>query len=306
MVYSSALDLIGKTPIVELKNIEKELGLKSRIFAKVELFNPAGSIKDRVALSMIESAEREGKISPEKSVIIEPTSGNTGIGLAMVGALKGYRVIIVMPENMSKERVALISAYGAEVVLTEASEGISGSIKKAEELKESIENSFIPMQFENLSNPECHFLTTGREIFEDMDKKIDTLVATFGTGGTVCGIAKYLKSQGASTEIVAVEPASSPFASQGRSGKHKIQGIGAGFIPKTMDLSLVDRILTVSDEDAYEYGALLCKKEGLCVGISSGACLKAGIDIALEESGKNIVIVLPDTGLRYLSEEGYF
>lgn len=303
-IYKSIKDLIGKTPLVELCAIEKSLGLKSRLFAKVELFNPAGSIKDRAALSMLEGAIKSGKLT-DGGTIIEPTSGNTGIGLSMLGAVLGYKVIIVMPEGLSKERIKTIEAYGAKVVLTPKGQGISGAIKVAKELNEKTENSFVPMQFENEDNSLAHFNTTGPEIYKDLDGQVDCMVATFGTGGTISGIGKYLKMQNEKIKIVGVEPLSSPFITEGKAGAHKIQGIGAGFKPSILDTSVIDEIVTVSDSDAYEYGTMLARAEGILCGISSGAALKAGIEIAKKEENKNIVIVLPDSGSRYLSVEGY-
>ncbi|MBQ7906769.1 MAG: cysteine synthase A [Clostridia bacterium] len=303
-IYKSVVELVGKTPLLELCAIERALGLKSRLFAKVELFNPAGSIKDRAALSMLEGAISSGKLKPG-GTIIEPTSGNTGIGLSMLGAVLGYKVIIVMPEGLSCERIKTIEAYGASVVLTPKSEGIGGAIKRARELFEQSENSFMPMQFENEDNTLAHLNTTGPEIYRDMDGQVDCLVATFGTGGTISGIGKYLKSQNEKIKVVGVEPTGSPFMTEGKSGSHKIQGIGAGFKPDILDTLVIDEIITVSDEDAYSYGTMLARVEGLLCGISSGAALKAAIDIAKKEENKNIVVVLPDSGSRYLSTQGY-
>lgn len=301
-IYKSVCELIGNTPILRLINFEKNNSLKAEIYAKVELFNPAGSIKDRAALEMIEDAERKGTLKPD-SVIIEPTSGNTGVGLAAVCASRGYRLIIVMPDNMSEERKILMRAYGAELVLTDGALGMKGAIEKAEELKSGIPNSLIAGQFANPANPNAHYKTTAREIYEDMDGDIDIFVATAGTGGTVSGCARYLKEQNGNVKIVAVEPKNSPFITEGRAGTHKIQGIGAGFIPENLDLSLIDETLTVTDEEAYETTKEIAKTEGLLVGISSGAALAAAKKLAktLENKGKKIVVILPDTGERYLS-----
>ena len=304
-IYKSIKELVGKTPLLELCAIERQLGLKSRLFAKVELFNPAGSIKDRAALSMLEEAIKSGRLTAG-GTIIEPTSGNTGIGLSMLGAVLGYKVIIVMPEGLSRERIKTIEAYGAKVVLTPADKGIGGAIKAAGELCEKTENSFMPMQFDNEDNALAHFNTTGPEIYGDLDGQVDYLVATFGTGGTISGIGKYLKAQSKEIKVIGVEPLSSPFMTEGKAGAHKIQGIGAGFKPSILDTSVIDEIVTVSDEDAYEYGTMLARAEGILCGISSGAALAAGIEIAKKEENKNIVVVLPDSGSRYLSVEGYF
>ena len=303
-IYKSADQLVGNTPILELGHIEKEFNLKAKLFAKLEYFNPTGSAKDRIAVSMINDAEKKGLIK-SGATIIEPTSGNTGIGLASVCTARGYKAIIVMPDTMSKERIQLISAYGAEVVLSDGSKGMAGAIEKAEELKKSIDNSFIPAQFDNPANPQIHFETTGPEIYEDMDGKINVFVATVGTGGTLSGTGKYLKSKIKGVKVVAVEPKSSPLLSEGKAGPHKIQGIGANFVPKTLDTGIYDEIITISNEDAFEYGRLIGKKEGVLVGISSGAALKAAIEIAQrkEMEGKNIVVLLPDSGDRYLSTE---
>ena len=303
-IYKSADQLVGNTPILELGHIEKEFNLKAKLFAKLEYFNPTGSAKDRIAVSMINDAEKKGLIK-SGATIIEPTSGNTGIGLASVCTARGYKAIIVMPDTMSKERIQLISAYGAEVVLSDGSKGMAGAIEKAEELKKSIDNSFIPAQFDNPANPQIHFETTGPEIYEDMDGKVDVFVASVGTGGTLSGTGKYLKSKIKGVKVVAVEPKSSPLLSEGKAGPHKIQGIGANFVPKTLDTSIYDGIITISNEDAFEYGRLIGKKEGVLVGISSGAALKAAIEIAQrkEMEGKNIVVLLPDSGDRYLSTE---
>ena len=301
-IYKTADQLIGKTPLLELTHIEEELQLKAKILAKLEYFNPAGSVKDRVAKAMIEDAERSGKLTPT-SVIIEPTSGNTGIGLASVAAAKGYRAIIVMPETMSIERRKLMKAYGAELVLTEGAKGMKGAIAKAEELAKEIPGSFIPGQFVNPANPKIHFDTTGPEIFEDTDGEVDILVAGVGTGGTITGVGNYLKSQKSDVRVVAVEPAASPVLSTGVAGAHKIQGIGAGFIPDVLDTAIYDEIITVENEDAFEKGKLIGKKEGILVGISSGAALHAAIEVAMREEnkGKTIVVVFPDNGDRYYS-----
>ena len=301
-IYTSADQLIGKTPIVEFTNIEKAEGLEAKILAKLEYFNPAGSVKDRIAKQMIDEAEKSGQLKPD-SVIIEPTSGNTGIELASVAAARGYRIIIVMPETMSIERRQLMKAYGAELVLTEGVKGMKGAIEKADELAKEIPNSFIPGQFVNPSNPKAHFETTGPEIWEDTDGKVDIFVAGVGTGGTVTGVGQYLKSKNPNVKIVAVEPESSPVLSKGTAGSHKIQGIGAGFVPKVLDTKIYDEIIAVSNEDAFATGKTVGRKEGVLVGISSGAALHAGIELAKrpENKGKNIVVLLPDTGDRYLS-----
>ena len=301
-IYSSAAELVGKTPLVEFKNIEKELGLKAKILAKLEYFNPAGSVKDRIAKAMIEDAEKTGKLKKD-SVIIEPTSGNTGIGLASIAAAKGYRIIIVMPETMSVERRQLMKAYGAELVLTEGALGMKGAIAKAEELEKEIPNAIIAGQFVNPANPKAHFETTGPEIYEDTDGAVDIFVAGVGTGGTVTGVGQYLKSKKPSVKIVAVEPATSAVLSTGVAGAHKIQGIGAGFVPKVLDTKVYDEVIPVSNEDAFKFGKLVGKTEGVLVGISSGAALSAAITLAKREEnvGKNIVVLLPDTGDRYLS-----
>lgn len=301
-IYKSADQLIGNTPLVELTKIEKELGLEAKILAKLEYFNPAGSVKDRIAKAMIDDAEKSGKLKPG-SVIIEPTSGNTGIGLASVAAARGYRIIIVMPETMSVERRQLMAAYGAELVLTEGAKGMKGAIAKAQELADETENSFIPGQFVNEANPKAHFETTGPEIYEDTDGEVDIFVAGVGTGGTVTGTGQYLKSKKPEVKVVAVEPETSPVLSQGKAGSHKIQGIGAGFVPDVLDTSVYDEIIPVADNDAFETGRLIGRKEGVLVGISSGAAVYAAIQIAKrpENKGKNIVVLLPDTGDRYLS-----
>lgn len=301
-IYTSAAQLIGKTPLLELTNIEKKLALKAKIVAKLEYFNPAGSVKDRIAKAMIETAEAEGKLK-EGSVIIEPTSGNTGIGLAAVAAAKGYRTIIVMPETMSVERRQLMKAYGAELVLTEGAKGMKGAIAKANELAQEIPDSFIPGQFVNPANPKAHRETTGPEIYQDTDGEVDIFVAGVGTGGTVTGVGEYLKSQKPSVKVVAVEPESSAVLSTGVAGAHKIQGIGAGFLPDVLNTDIYDEIITVSNEDAFATGKLIGKSEGVLVGISSGAALKAAIELAQREEnkGKTIVVLFPDTGDRYLS-----
>ncbi len=301
-IYTSADQLIGKTPLLELTHIEKSLGLEAKILAKLEYFNPAGSVKDRIAKAMIDDAEQSGKLK-EGSVIIEPTSGNTGIGLAAVAAAKGYRIIIVMPETMSVERRQLIQAYGAELVLTEGAKGMKGAIAKAEELAAEIPNSFIPGQFVNPANPKAHRDTTGPEIYADTDGNVDIFVAGVGTGGTVSGVGEYLKSQNPDIQIVAVEPASSAVLSTGVAGAHKIQGIGAGFVPQVLNTEVYDEIIAVSNEDAFAAGKLVGKSEGVLVGISSGAAVHAAIELAKrpENAGKTIVALLPDTGDRYLS-----
>ncbi len=301
-VYSSAAELVGGTPLLELKNIEKELGLKAKILAKLEYFNPAGSVKDRIAKAMIEDAEQTGKLK-KGSVIIEPTSGNTGIGLASVAAAKGYRIIIVMPETMSVERRQIMKAYGAELVLTEGAKGMKGAIAKADELAKEIPNAFIPGQFVNPANPKAHFEATGPEIYKDTDGAVDVFVAGVGTGGTVTGVGQYLKSKKPSVKIVAVEPETSAVLSTGVAGSHKIQGIGAGFVPDVLDTKVYDEIIAVSNEDAFYYGKLVGRKEGVLVGISSGAALSAAVNLAKREenAGKTIVVLLPDTGDRYLS-----
>lgn len=302
--YTSVNQIIGKTPLLELTKIEREYKLNSRLFAKLEYLNPAGSAKDRVALKMIEDAEERGLIN-ENSVIIEPTSGNTGIGLAAVAGAKGYRVIIVMPDTMSAERRTLMTAYGAELVLTDGSKGMKGAIEKADELALLIPNAFIPGQFDNPANARAHFETTGPEIYNDISGEIDIFVAGVGTGGTITGVGEYLKSKNTEIKVVAVEPADSPFLSQGKAGAHKIQGIGAGFVPKVLNTSIYDEIVTVDSESAFEAARNIGKKEGVLVGISSGAALHAAIEVAKrkENEGKNIVVLLPDTGDRYLSTE---
>lgn len=301
-IYTAAHQLIGKTPLLELTHIEKEYDLKAKIVAKLEYLNPSGSVKDRIAKAMIEEAEATGKLVPG-SVIIEPTSGNTGIGLAAVAAAKGYRVIITMPETMSVERRQTMKAYGAELVLTEGSKGMKGAIAKAEELSKEIPGSFIPGQFTNPANPKAHFEHTGPEIYEDTDGQVDIFVAGVGTGGTVTGVGEYLKSKNPDIKIVAVEPASSPVLSTGTAGAHKIQGIGAGFVPDILNTEIYDEILQVSDEAAFDAGRLMGRSEGVLVGISSGAAISAAIELARrpENEGKTIVALLPDTGDRYLS-----
>ena len=301
-IYTSADQLIGKTPLLELVHIEKEFGLEAKILAKLEYFNPAGSVKDRIAKAMIDDAEASGKLKPG-SVIIEPTSGNTGIGLASVAAARGYRIIIVMPETMSVERRQLMKAYGAELVLTEGAKGMKGAIAKAEELAKEIPGGFVPGQFVNPANPAAHKATTGPEIWEDTDGKVDFFVAGVGTGGTITGVGEYLKSQNPDVKVVAVEPATSPVLSKGTAGAHKIQGIGAGFVPAVLDTKVYDEIIPVENEDAFATGKKVGKAEGVLVGISSGAAVWAAIQLAKrpENKGKTIVALLPDTGDRYLS-----
>ena len=301
-IYKNAAELVGNTPLLEVVNIEKELGLEARILVKLEYFNPAGSAKDRIALNMIEDAEAKGQLKPG-AVIIEPTSGNTGIGLASLAAIKGYKVILTMPETMSVERRNILKAYGAEIVLTDGSKGMNGAIAKANELAAEYENSFIPGQFENPANPEIHRKTTGPEIWKDADGQVDIFVAGVGTGGTITGVGEYLKSQNPDVKVVAVEPATSPVLSQGKSGPHKIQGIGAGFIPKALNTDVYDEVFPVENEDAFTTGKLIAKHEGILVGISSGAALYAAIQLAKrpENKGKTIVALLPDSGDRYYS-----
>lgn len=301
-IYSSADLLIGHTPLLELSHIEKEFGLKAKIFAKLEYFNPAGSVKDRVAKAMLDEAEKSGKIKAG-ATIIEPTSGNTGIGLASVGVARGYKVIIVMPETMSVERRQIIKAYGAEIVLTDGSKGMKGAIAKAEEIHAATPGSFIPGQFVNPANPKAHYDSTGPEIWEDTDGKVDWFVAGVGTGGTVTGVGKFFKEKKSGVKIAAVEPASSPVLSTGVAGPHKIQGIGAGFVPDVLDKNVYDEVVRVANEDAFAYGKLVGRKEGVLVGISSGAALWAAVEIAKrpENDGKQIVVLFPDTGDRYLS-----
>lgn len=301
-IYTSADQLVGKTPLLELTHIEKEYALQAKIYAKLEYFNPAGSVKDRIAKAMIEDAEATGKLKPD-SVIIEPTSGNTGIGLAAIAAAKGYRIIIVMPETMSVERRQLMKAYGAELVLSDGTKGMKGAIAKAAELAAEIPGSFIPGQFVNPANPKIHRETTGPEIYEDTDGKVDIFVAGVGTGGTITGTGEYLKSKNPAVKVVAVEPATSAVLSTGVAGPHKIQGIGAGFVPEVLNTEIYDEIIPVANEDAFAIGKLIGKKEGVLVGISAGAATWAAIELAKrpENAGKNIVVLLPDTGDRYLS-----
>lgn len=301
-IYTSVDQLIGKTPLLELVHIEKDEGLEARVLGKLEYLNPAGSVKDRIAKAMIDNAEEQGLLKPG-SVIIEPTSGNTGIGLASVAAARGYRIIIVMPETMSVERLQLMKAYGAELVLTEGAKGMKGAIAKAEELAKEIPGSFIPGQFVNPSNPAAHKATTGPEIWEDTDGKVDIFIAGVGTGGTITGVGTYLKEQNPNVKIVAVEPAASPILSKGTAGSHKIQGIGAGFVPDVLDTKIYDEIITVENDDAFAVGKKIGKSEGVLIGISSGAAIWAAIQLAKrpENRGKTIVALLPDTGDRYLS-----
>ena len=301
-IYNGALELVGNTPLVEVKNIEEELGLEARILVKLEYFNPAGSVKDRIAKAMIEDAEEKGLLK-EGSVIIEPTSGNKGIGLASIAAVKGYRIILTMPETMSVERRNILKAYGAEIVLTEGAKGMKGAIEKADELAKEIPGSYIPGQFVNPANPEVHRKTTGPEIWKDTDGEVDLFIAGVGTGGTLTGVGEYLKSQNPDVKIVALEPASSPVLSTGKGGPHKIQGIGAGFVPDVLNTTVYDEIFTVENDDAFATGKLLAKKEGILVGISSGAALYGAIELAKrpENKGKTIVALLPDTGDRYYS-----
>ncbi len=301
-VYNSVLDLIGRTPLLQLNNYAKINNVNANLIGKVEYFNPAGSVKDRIANAMINAAESKGLIKPGFT-LVEPTSGNTGIGLAMVGAAKGYKVILTMPETMSIERRNLVKAYGAEVVLTEGAKGMKGAIAKAEEIASTIKDSFIPSQFENMANPEVHKRTTGPEIYEDLDGKVDILVSGIGTGGTISGVGEYLKSKNKDIKIIAVEPTDSPILSKGVAGPHKIQGIGAGFVPTTLNTNIYDEIITVTNEEAFAASREVASKEGLLVGISSGAAIHAAKVLGLREEnkGKNIVIILPDTGERYLS-----
>ena len=301
-IYKNAAELVGNTPLLEVGNIEKNQGLETKVLVKLEYFNPAGSAKDRIALSMIEDAEEKGILKPG-AVIIEPTSGNTGIGLASLAAIKGYKVILTMPETMSVERRNILKAYGAEIVLTEGSKGMNGAIAKAKELAEEYENSFIPGQFENPTNPAIHRKTTGPEIWRDTDGQVDIFVAGVGTGGTITGVGEYLKSQNPDVKVVAVEPATSPVLSQGKSGPHKIQGIGAGFVPKALNTEVYDEVIPVENEDAFTTGKLIAKQEGILVGISSGAVLYAAIELSKrpENKGKTIVALLPDSGDRYYS-----
>ena len=301
-IYKGTLGLVGNTPLVEVVNVEKALGLEATVLVKLEYLNPAGSVKDRIAKGMIEDAEKRGVLK-EGSVIIEPTSGNTGIGLASIAAAKGYRIILTMPETMSVERRNILKAYGAEIVLTEGAKGMKGAIAKADELAKEIPNSFIPGQFVNPANPQAHIETTGPEIWEDTDGKVDIFVAGVGTGGTVTGVGQYLKSKNPNVKVVAVEPASSPVLSKGTAGAHKIQGIGAGFVPDVLDTKVYDEIIAVENDDAFATGRLIGHKEGVLVGISSGAAVYAALQLAKrpENAGKNIVVLLPDTGDRYLS-----
>ena len=301
-IYQGALELIGNTPLVAVNNLQKDLGLKAKLLVKLEYFNPAGSVKDRIAKALIEDAEKKGLVK-EGTTIIEPTSGNTGIGLAAIAAVKGYRIILTMPETMSVERRNILKAYGAELVLTEGALGMKGAIAKADELAKEIENSFIPGQFVNPANPEIHRATTGPEIWDDSDGQVDIFVAGVGTGGTITGVGEYLKSQKPDIKVVAVEPAGSPVLSEGRSGAHKIQGIGAGFVPQILNTGIYDQIIPVENEDAFEYSKLLGKKEGILTGISSGAALYAAVQLAKqpENEGKTIVALLPDSGDRYYS-----
>ncbi|MEE1027152.1 MAG: cysteine synthase A [Agathobacter sp.] len=303
-IYQGTLELIGKTPLVELTHVEKKYNLEAKLLAKLEYFNPAGSVKDRIAKEMIEQAERDGKLKPG-STIIEPTSGNTGIGLAAIAAAKGYKIIIVLPETMSIERRNIIKAYGAELVLSDGTKGMKGAIEKANELHAEIPDSFIPEQFENPANPEAHRKTTGPEIWEDTDGDVDVFVAGVGTGGTITGVGEYLKSKKADIKVVAVEPASSAVLSTGQAGAHKIQGIGAGFVPATLNTEVYDEIITIENDDAFEFGKVIAKEEGVLVGISSGAALKAAIEVAQrpESKGKTIVALLPDSGDRYYSTD---
>ena len=304
MIYQNASQLIGNTPLLHLNNIEKRLNLNVTLLAKVEYFNPTGSVKDRIALSMIEDAEQKGKIHND-TVVIEPTSGNTGIGLASVCAAKGYKCILVMPENMSQERIKLIKAYGADVVLSPKEKGMQGAVDKATELSKTYESSFIPSQFENPSNPEVHYRTTGPEIYKSSNKKVDIFIAGIGTGGTISGVGKYLKEQNRNIKIIGVEPNDSPLLTKGKAGPHKIQGIGANFVPNTLDKKYIDEFLTATTEESYEYARLVGKYEGILVGISSGAALAQAVKVAKrnENNGKTIVVLLPDSGDRYLSTD---
>jgi cysteine synthase A len=307
MIYNSIEELVGSTPLLKLNGFIREHSLNANIYAKLEYFNPAGSVKDRVALKMILDAENSGKIKPG-STLIEPTSGNTGIAIAAIGISRGYKVIITMPDTMSKERIKLIEAYGAQVVLTDGKDGMSGAIKKAEELATEIPCAMVMGQFVNISNPKAHFETTGPEIWSDTDGKIDIIISAVGTGGTLTGTAQYLKSKNTNIKVIAVEPANSAVLTGRQASSHKIQGIGAGFIPEILDKNLIDEIITVTDDEAYAYGRTVAKTDGLLVGISSGSVLAAARKIAKlpENQGKNIVVILPDTGSRYLSTDGYF
>ena len=304
MIYQNASQLIGNTPLLHLNNLEKRLNLNVTLLAKVEYFNPTGSVKDRIALSMIEDAEKKGIIHND-TVVIEPTSGNTGIGLASVCAAKGYKCILVMPENMSQERIKLIKAYGADVVLSPKEKGMQGAVDKATELSKTYESSFIPSQFENPSNPEVHYRTTGPEIYKSSNKKVDIFIAGIGTGGTISGVGKYLKEQNRNIKIIGVEPNDSPLLTKGKAGPHKIQGIGANFVPKTLDKNIIDEFMTATTEESYEYARLVGKYEGILVGISSGAALAQAVKVAKrnENNGKTIVVLLPDSGDRYLSTD---
>ncbi len=304
MIYQNASQLIGNTPLLHLNNLEKRLNLNVTLLAKVEYFNPTGSVKDRIALSMIEDAEKKGIIHND-TVVIEPTSGNTGIGLASVCAAKGYKCILVMPENMSQERIKLIKAYGADVVLSPKEKGMQGAVDKATELSKTYESSFIPSQFENPSNPEVHYRTTGPEIYKSSNKKVDIFIAGIGTGGTISGVGKYLKEQNRNIKIIGVEPNDSPLLTKGKAGPHKIQGIGANFVPKTLDKKNIDEFMTATTEESYEYARLVGKYEGILVGISSGAALAQAVKVAKrnENNGKTIVVLLPDSGDRYLSTD---
>ncbi len=305
-LYKRVTDIVGNTPLLELSNIEKERGLEAKVFAKLEFLNPAGSAKDRVAKFMLDDAEKKGLIK-EGAVIIEPTSGNTGIGLAAAAASRGYKSIFVMPDTMSVERINLLKAYGAEIVLTDGKKGMQGAVDKADELAAEIDGSFIPGQFVNPSNPKAHYLTTGPEIWNDTDGNVDIFIAGVGTGGTLSGTGKYLKEMNPLVKVIAVEPLSSPLLSEGHAGSHKLQGIGANFVPETLDRKIYDEIITVSDDDAYNMGRLLARKEGVLAGISSGAAVWAALKVAErpENKGKNIVVIIPDTGDRYLSTPDY-
>ena len=300
MLVKKAYELVGNTPLLELTNVEKELNLKSKIYAKVELFNPAGSVKDRIALKMIDEAEKEGLLK-DGSVIIEPTSGNTGIGLASIGSMKGYRVILTMPSSMSEERKKMLRAYGAELVLTEPKLGMKGAVDKANELLKEVPNSIILGQFINPNNPKMHYETTGPEIYKDLDGNVDIFIAGVGTGGTLSGVGKYLKEQKSNVKVIVVEPATSPLLTEGHAGSHAIQGIGANFVPDTLDRNIYDEVMDIKDDESFECARLVGKKEGILVGISSGAALAAAIKVAKREENKNIVVIFPDSGDRYLS-----